>query len=214
MRILVTAGPTREYFDTVRFISNPSSGKMGYAVASVAATRGHDVVLVSGPVALTPPAGVRFVSVVSAAEMYEHSLAVFEGCDAAVMTAAVCDYRPSRRLDHKLKKRASPRPITLVPTRDIAAELGRTKGGRVVVGFAMEDHDHHANAEAKLHKKRCDAMVLNGIGNVGSDQAEVEILRAPDRWSRSVRGTKAKIALIVVGLVEALAGDRTDEACG
>ena len=181
-------------------------------MASAAATRGHDVVLVSGPVGLAPPAGVRVISVVSAAEMYEHSVASFEGCDAAIMTAAVCDYRPSRRLDHKLKKRATPRPITLVPTRDIAAELGRTKGRRVVVGFAMEDHDHHANAEAKLQKKRCDAIVLNGIGNVGSNHAAVEILRAPKRWSRPVRGTKAKIALIVVGLVEELVADCKGDA--
>lgn len=184
---------------------------MGYAVASEAAMRGHDVILVSGPVALTPPVGVRVVSVVSAAEMYEHSCAAFEACDAAVMTAAVCDYRPSRRLEHKLKKRGRPRPITLVPTRDIAADLGRIKGDRVLVGFAMEDHDHHANAEMKLHKKRCDAMVLNGIANVGGDHAEVEILRASGGWSQPTRGTKAKIASLVVDLVEGLAADRASE---
>lgn len=209
MRILVTAGPTREFFDTVRFISNPSSGKMGYAVASEAAARGHDVVLVSGPVALDRPEGVRVVSVVSAAEMYERSCAEFQTCAAAVMTAAVCDYRPTRTLDHKLKKRSRPRPITLVPTRDIAADLGRVKGERVVVGFAMEDQDHHANAEAKLHKKRCDAIVLNGIANVGADQAEVEILRASGGWTEPVQGSKARIAAVVVDLVEALVADRT-----
>jgi len=205
--MLVTAGPTREFFDTVRFISNPSSGKMGYAIATEAAKRGHKVVLVSGPVALPRPAGVRFVSVVSAVEMYEASLEAFESCEAAVMTAAVCDYRPSRRLEHKLKKRGRPRPITLVPTRDIAAELGGIKGDRVLIGFAMEDRDAHANAEAKLHKKRCDAMVLNGLANVGADRAQVEILRATGGWRPAVRGTKTKIASLVVDLVEELVSD-------
>ena len=208
MRMLVTAGPTREFFDTVRFISNPSSGKMGYAIASEAANRGHTVVLVSGPVALPSPSGVRVIPVVSAAAMFEESRTAFEGCDAAVMTAAVCDYRPSRTLEHKLKKRSRPRPITLVPTRDIAAELGRAKGNRVLVGFAMEDQNHHAHAEAKLHKKRCDAMVLNGIANVGGDRAEVEILRASGGWSPPMRGTKAKIASRVVDLVEQLVAER------
>jgi phosphopantothenoylcysteine decarboxylase / phosphopantothenate---cysteine ligase len=206
MHILVTAGPTREFFDTVRFISNPSSGRMGYAIADQAARRGHEVVLVSGPVELPDPPGVRVERVVSAAEMFDASVAAFETCDAAIMTAAVCDYRPSRRLDHKLKKQARVRPIQLQPTQDICAHLGRIKAGRVVIGFAMEDRDHRAHAEAKLKRKCCDAIVLNGLANVGGDEAEVEILTTGGGWTGPFFGSKADMAGRVVDLVERLSG--------
>ena len=202
MRIFVTAGPTREYFDTVRFISNPSSGKMGFAIAREAVRRGHDVVLIAGPVDLPDPAGVRVVRVISAAEMFDASVQLFKNADAGIMTAAVCDYRPSRTLDHKLKKQARVRPIQLRPTRDICAHLGRIKAGRIVIGFAMEDHDHRAHAEAKLKRKRCDIVVLNGIGNVGGDRAEVEVLDAKTGWSGPFTGTKSRIGGMVVGLAE------------
>lgn len=211
MRILVTAGPTREYFDTVRFISNPSSGKMGYAIAAEAAARGHDVVLVSGPVVLEDPPGVRVVHVISAEEMFDTANSLYEDCHAAVMTAAVCDYRPTRRLDHKLKKKNSVRPIQLQPTRDICAHFGRIKAGRVVVGFAMEDHDHRANAERKLKHKRCDAIVLNGIENVASDDAVIEVLRADRGWQSSVRGSKTVLAERIVNLVEDLLANKSRE---
>ena len=205
MRILVTAGPTQEYFDTVRFVSNPSSGKMGYAVAAEARRRGHSVVLVSGPVALPPPARVEVIRVTSAREMFEAAVDAFAACDAAVLTAAVCDYRPARRLDHKLKKQARPRHITLVPTADIAAHLGKIKGRRVVIGFAMEDHDHYRHAEQKLRRKNCDAIVLNGRTNIGADDATVEILTAGGRWTPPRKGTKARIAAIVLDLADQLA---------
>ena len=208
IRILITAGPTREFFDTVRFISNPSTGKMGYALAAAARERGHEVALVSGPVTIEPPDGVQVVSVVSAREMFEASCRLFEGCDAAILTAAVCDYEPARRLTHKLKKQPRVRRVTLKPTRDICAHLGSIKGGRVVVGFAMEDHDHRANAEAKLVRKRCDAIVLNGPENVGGDRAVVEILTADGAWSRPIRGSKQQIAEHVVRLTERLVEGR------
>ncbi len=208
MRMLITAGPTREFFDTVRFISNPSSGKMGYAIADCAARRGHTVVLVSGPVSLTPAPGVNVVHVESAEEMCVAATSAFERCDAAVMTAAVCDYRPTRRIDHKLKKQHRVRPIQLQPTTDICALLGQSKGDRVVIGFAMEDHDEHAHAEAKLHRKRCDAIVLNGIDNVGGDSARIEIFRAHTGWSRPFRGTKSRIAEKIVQLSEQIAKKR------
>lgn len=214
MRILVTAGPTREYFDTVRFISNPSTGKMGYAIAIELALRGHDVVLISGPVNLPPPEHVEVIHVESAEEMFQASTSIFETCHAAVMTAAVCDYRPARRLDHKLKKQNRPREIRLKPTRDILAHLGRVKGGRVLVGFAMEDHDHRNSAERKLRRKNCDAIVLNGIDNVGSDRASVEILRISSGWSKTFSGTKRRVARVVADLVEDLAGRPVDPERG
>jgi phosphopantothenoylcysteine decarboxylase/phosphopantothenate--cysteine ligase len=205
MRILVTAGPTREYFDTVRFISNPSSGKMGYAIAVEASQRRHQVVLVSGPVELPDPGGVELIRVVSAREMFEAAVLEFAKCQCAVMTAAVCDYRPSERLDRKLKKDNRSLSLSLEPTEDILAYLGTIKGNRALVGFAMEDHDHRANAEAKLQRKHCDAIVLNGLGNVGGDSAEVEIFRADTGWSPAIAGKKAAIAAAVVDLAEALA---------
>ncbi len=179
---------------------------MGYAIAAEAVRRGHQVVLVSGPVELPGPKGLDMIRVVSAREMFEATVSHFEECHAVVMTAAVCDYRPSRRLANKLKKRNRSRAINLQPTEDILAHLGKIKGDQVLVGFAMEDHDHHAHAEAKLRRKRCDAMVLNGIGNVGGKSAVVEILRVDGGWSGPFSGCKTRIAAEVVDLVESLAG--------
>jgi phosphopantothenoylcysteine decarboxylase/phosphopantothenate--cysteine ligase len=204
MHILVTAGPTREYFDTVRFLSNPSSGKMGYGIAAEAVARGHAVDLVTGPVELPPPQGVSVYRVVSAEEMFHVCDELFVKCHSLVMTAAVCDYRPSRTLDHKLKKQQRIRSIHLKPTQDILAHLGKIKGDRAVVGFAMEDHDHRAHAESKLRRKQCDAIVLNGISNVGSDGAEIDILCANSGWSPTVSGTKGEMAARVMDLVESL----------
>jgi len=204
MRLLVTAGPTREFFDSVRFISNPSSGKMGYAIAAQAARRGWKVDLISGPVELPPPKGVKVTRVVTAQEMFDAAAALFPRCLAAVMTAAVCDYRPATRLDHKLKKSHRARSLRLVPTPDIAARLGTSKGRRIVIGFAMEDHDEHRHAEAKLHRKRCDAIVLNGPANVGGNRATVEIFRTETGWNAPVVGSKIRIAKLVVDLVQLL----------
>ncbi len=183
---------------------------MGYAIAAEAARRGHEVVLVSGPVDLPRPRAVRVVDVVSAGEMLRECVGEFERCHAVVMTAAVCDYRPARRLHKKLKKQNRNRSILLQPTEDILARLGRMKGPRVIVGFAMEDHDRHKHAEAKLRRKRCDAIVLNGIGNVGSDDAEVQILRADDGWCTPRSGTKHQIASVIADLVEALTSIRRE----
>jgi len=204
LRILITAGPTREFFDSVRFISNPSTGKMGYALAVAALRRGHEVTLVSGPVALKPPGGCRCIHVVSAAEMADASKRAFRRADAAILTAAVCDYRPTHPLKRKLAKQSRPRPITLAPTEDIATSLGRVKKHRVIIGFAMEDHDHHAHAEAKLRRKRCDAIVLNGPENVGSDAAAIEIFHAAGHWSPACTGSKRAIATRIIRLTESL----------
>ncbi len=204
MNLLITAGPTREYLDTVRFLSNASTGRMGYAIAAEAARRGHQVVLVSGPVDITPPDGVELVRVVSAAEMLAASVAAFERADAAVMTAAVCDYRPVRRAGTKLPKAAQAVSVELEPTTDICAHLGAIKGSRVVVGFAMEDHDHHAHAEEKLRRKHCDAIVLNDVATAGASGGTIEIFRADGGWDAARAGTKAQLAVAVVDLAENL----------
>ncbi len=208
MRILITAGPTREFFDTVRFISNPSSGKMGYALARAAKRRGHEVVLVSGPVALRPPAGVETIDVTSAAEMSRACKKAFVDCDAVIATAAVCDYRPESRLDHKLKKRAKTRSIRLLPTEDILAGLGRRKGKRVVIGFAMEDHSAHRNAESKLRRKNLDAILLNGPENIGGNRARMELLVQGREWEAWKPASKASVATRVIQLAEELSETR------
>ena len=212
MNILVSAGPTREYFDSVRFISNPSSGKMGYALAREAARRGHRVTLVSGPVSLEAPKGVRVVRVVSAAEMASACKRAFRTADVTFMTAAVCDYRPHGRVSYKKPKKARPLRVVLEPTEDIAAALGRRKGRRMIIAFAMEDHDPHAHAERKLHKKNCDLIVLNGPENVGRDRAVVELFSPEAGWTGPFRGTKEQVARRLVRVAERLAGLRTSRS--
>ena len=167
-RIVVTAGATIEAIDPVRFISNHSTGKMGYAIAGALAARGGDVTLVSGRTALPTPAGVQRTDVLSAAEMYDAATAAFDRADGAVMCAAVADYTPDTVSETKIKKCGGEMCITLRRTRDIAAELGARKGSRLLVGFALETHDEQANAEAKLAKKNFDFIVLNSLRDAGA----------------------------------------------
>lgn len=205
MKILITAGPTREYFDTIRFVSNPSSGKMGYALAAAAAARGHDVTLVSGPVSIPPPAGVRTVLVISGAEMAAAVKAAWPAQDAAIMAAAVCDYRPARQLPKKMPKSNKPLVLRLLATEDILRSCGAAKRpGQVLVGIALEDHDGRAHTEAKLQRKNCDAFVLNGPANIGSDLADVEVLVAGQGWTPWRRASKERVAARLIRLVEAL----------
>jgi len=208
LHVVITSGPTREFFDAVRFISNPSTGRMGYAIAAAAARRGHRVTLISGPVELRAPANVEVVRVTTAAEMAEATRRAFQNADAAVFTAAVCDYRPKQRADRKVAKSAKPKSVVLEPTEDIAASLGSIKGDRITIGFAMEDHNGRAHAERKLQRKRCDAIVLNGPRNVGSRDAEVSFLRAGGKWEAWPPGTKAQIALRLIRCVENLAVEK------
>ena len=202
MKLLVSAGPTREFFDSVRFISNPSSGRMGYAIAREAARRGHEVALVSGPVTLKPPKGVNIVRVTTAAEMARACKRAFRQADVAVMTAAVCDYRPAQPSKQKLAKQARAKRVLLEPTEDIAATLGRSKGNRILVAFAMEDHDARRHAERKLEKKNCDLIVLNGPENVGGDRAVVELFTPASGWSKPIRGSKSAVARRLVRIIE------------
>lgn len=165
---VVTAGPTIEPIDPVRFISNHSSGKMGYAIAETLAEKGARVTLVSGRTALATPAGVERVDVLTAEEMYRATVAAFEEADGAVMCAAVADYTPTEVATEKLKKSDADLQIPLKRTRDIAAELGRTKGQKILVGFAMETQNEAANATQKLTKKNFDFIVLNSLREAGA----------------------------------------------
>lgn len=163
MRILVTAGPTREFMDPVRFISNRSSGKMGYAVAIAARNRGHEVVLVSGPVALAAPVGVTVIPVVSAAEMLAAVSGNLDSCDVLVMAAAVSDWRPAVVSGQKLKKLKREPDLRLEPTADILQTLKPRKGNRVFVGFAAETEQVEAEARRKLVSKGLDLIIANDV---------------------------------------------------
>ncbi|MGE5488348.1 MAG: bifunctional phosphopantothenoylcysteine decarboxylase/phosphopantothenate--cysteine ligase CoaBC [bacterium] len=175
--VLVTAGPTQEALDPVRFLSNRSSGKMGYAIAEAAARRGARVVLVSGPVSLPEPIGVRVVRVTTAAEMRAAVLAELEAASIVVKAAAVADYRPREVADHKIKKSGAAMTLELEATPDILAEIGSRKGSRLVVGFAAETGDPESEARRKLEAKNCDMVVGNLIGTAfASDENEVVLV--------------------------------------
>lgn len=164
-KVLVTAGPTTEAIDPVRYISNRSSGKMGYAVARRAAERGAEVLLVSGPTALQPPDGVRFVQVESACQMREAVLAEYAECDVVIMAAAVADYRVAEPADHKIKKTGDNQEMVLRLLRnpDILQELGETKQRQFLVGFAAETHNLEEYARCKLAAKHADLLVANDV---------------------------------------------------
>ena len=167
-RVMVTAGATIEAIDPVRYISNHSTGKMGYAIADALAKRGAEVVLVSGKTALATPQGVRRVDVLSAEDMYEASVAEFESADCAVMCAAVADYTPVVVSDSKIKKNDDSFSLELRKTKDIARELGKVKGARKLVGFALETDNEQVNAEKKLAEKNLDMIVLNSLRDEGA----------------------------------------------
>lgn len=167
--ILVTAGPTHETIDPVRFLSNASSGKMGYAIAAAAAAHGAHVTLISGPVELPVPAGVGVVRVTTAREMYDATVDAFEYADAAILAAAVSDYRPTTAADHKLKKSHEPLDtLKLVETDDILRDISKQRGKRIVIGFAAETSDVVENAQHKLARKGCDLIVANDVSREDS----------------------------------------------
>ncbi len=163
MNILVTAGPTREAIDPVRYLSNRSSGKMGYAVAAVAAARGHAVHLISGPVCLSPPAGVTVTQVVSAQAMLRAVEARFAWCQALVMCAAVADWRPRAPASEKIKKHDGVMSLELEPTPDILRRITPGKAHRIVVGFAAETVSPDAHAATKLKAKNLDYIIANDV---------------------------------------------------
>ena len=167
-KILITAGPSREPLDPVRYISNRSSGKMGYALARAALRRGAEVVLVSGPTALPAPAGARVIGVNTASEMHAVTLQEFTRCTSAIMAAAVADYRPVQTATKKIKKGSTAVEVQLEPNPDILKELGAIKDGKFLVGFAAETEDLAANATKKLHAKNLDMIVANDVTLEGS----------------------------------------------
>lgn len=180
-KILITAGPTYEKIDPVRFIGNYSSGKMGFALAAECAHRGAEVTLVAGPVGLPTPEGVKRIDVESCQEMFEASVDAFPQMDAAILCAAVADFRPEQTATQKIKREKDDLVIRLQPTHDIAAHLGQMKtGSQRLVGFALETNDEEVNAQKKLKKKNFDFIVLNSTRNKGttfrSDDNQISII--------------------------------------
>ena len=206
-RVLVTAGATIEAIDPVRYISNHSTGKMGYAIADALAKRGAEVVLVSGKTALQTPQGVRRVDVLSAEDMYKASVAEFEACDCAVMCAAVADYTPVAVSESKIKKSDDTFSIELRKTKDIARELGKVKGARKLVGFALETDNEQMNAEKKLAEKNLDMIVLNSLRDEGAgfgyDTNKVTFIDASQREELPL-ASKAEVAERIADRIEKL----------
>ncbi len=178
MKLLVSAGPTREKIDPVRFVSNRSSGKMGYAIAAAGKELGWETTLVSGPPALPPVPGLEFIATESAAEMAEAMQCLFPAADLTVMAAAVADYRPVRSFEQKLKKQPGPLVIEFERTEDILATLGGSKrSDQRLVGFAAESENLLVNAEAKLRRKNLDWIVANSVSaGFGTDTDTVTVL--------------------------------------
>ena len=202
-RVLVTAGPTRERIDPVRYLSNDSSGKMGFAIAAAAVAAGHEVTLIAGPVVLETPKGVKRIDVESAREMLAEMRSAFPECDTLFMAAAVCDFRPARRLRGKWRKkdvgqeRAS---LELIPNPDILGSITRRKGDRLVVGFALETSDGLRRATEKLERKRMDYVVLNGPSALNAAKTSVKILGRDGSQRDLVGRTKSAVAKVLVAL--------------
>jgi phosphopantothenoylcysteine decarboxylase / phosphopantothenate---cysteine ligase len=204
MHFLITAGGTREYIDPVRFISNASSGKMGYALAATVLKAGHEVTLITAPTALKPPAGSAVVPAESAAQMFAAVKEHFPECDCLIMAAAVSDFTPVRRSKTKIKKQegqAKP-TLQLKPTADILKWAGRHKAaGQIVVGFALEDRNLRANAEKKLRDKHLDMIVANAPEAINAETSTVHIRTPGADWIELAAKSKAVIAKKIVALI-------------
>jgi phosphopantothenoylcysteine decarboxylase / phosphopantothenate---cysteine ligase len=205
--VLVTAGPTREFMDPVRFLSNPSSGKMGYDLAAEALRRGAKVVLVSGPSALLPPAGAELHKVTTAAEMKEAVLRAFAKADIVLMAAAVSDFRFKDVRPGKARKSDVAGALEIEQTEDILALLGKKKKRQILVGFAAETGDILRNAREKMAAKKADLMVANLVGEgrgFGSDENEVRIIQPSGRVRETPRLSKREISRILFDEIEAV----------
>jgi len=204
LRVVVTAGPTREHVDPVRYLSNESSGRMGFAIAAAAVEAGHQVTLIAGPVALETPKGVRRVDVVSAREMLAALREYFPPADALFMAAAVADYRPRTRRRGKWKAKEAEEGEVLLPlirNPDLLASVARRKGPRTVVAFALETSDGPRRALAKLKAKNADYIVLNDASALNARSTSVRVLDGTGEVARWTRRAKSVVARHLVGLL-------------
>jgi len=202
--ILITSGPTRQYLDPVRYLSNASSGKMGASLAQAALDLGHDVTIVSGPVAIKYPDAATVVDVISTQEMLDAAGKAFPKCDGVIAAAAPCDFKPKDIAEQKIKKSSQTLELQFVPTVDILAELGSSKRtNQWSVGFALETEDGPARALKKLVKKNCDLIVLNGPTAIDSSENQIDIIAPAGEVALSVAGRKETVAKEILGVIQA-----------
>ncbi len=202
-RILITSGPTRQYLDPVRYLTNASSGRMGRTLAEAALALGHEVVIVSGPVEVSYPPAAEVHPVTSTEDMLAASRRLFESCDGLIGAAAPCDYRPVHVEEQKISKTGAPLVLHLVETDDVVATLGSSKRpDQWVVGFALETEDHRLRALAKAEKKSCDLMVLNGPEAMNSPDNRVEVLDRKGTVVAEFAGAKETVAIGILGVIQ------------
>ncbi len=202
-RILITSGPTRQYIDPVRYISNASSGRMGCCLVNAALGLGHEVVVVSGPVDLEYPSAAHVIDVVSTDELFDVCKREFPNCDGLIGAAAPCDYKPVEIADHKIRKTGSSLEIKLVETEDVVAYLGSIKREHQwSVGFALETEDARFRALSKLIRKSCNLVVLNGVAAIDSDINHVEIISEDGTIVATQSGAKQNVADVVLRVIQ------------
>ena len=205
MRIIITAGGTREYIDPVRFISNASSGRMGCALAGAALKAGHEVTLILAPVAQKPPDGAELVSVETAAQMFEEVRKHFRKCDCLIMAAAVADYTPAHPAKTKIRKTGESLIVTFKPTTDILKWAGKNKKkNQIVIGFALEDRDLRIRAEKKLEEKNLDMIIANTSAAIGAEKSDVQIKMPGREWVTLPTAGKAAVAGKIISMAESL----------
>ncbi len=201
-RILITSGPTRQYLDPVRYLTNASSGRMGSALAEASLALGHEVVVVSGPVDVDYPAGAEVIPVVSTEEMLAASREAFAHCEGLIGAAAPSDYRPVQVETNKISKTGEPLLLKLVETDDVVATLGAEKANRWVVGFALETEDHRLRALAKLERKCCDLIVSNSVEAMHAIDNHVEILDPAGAVLKEAAGSKTLVAQEILAIIQ------------
>ena len=202
-RILITSGPTRQYLDPVRYLTNASSGRMGRELAAAALAQGHEVIVVSGPVSVEYPAEAQVRQVISTEELLAVCQELFPACDGVIGAAAPCDYRPLRIEEQKIAKTGQPLVLSLVETPDVMATLGANKrAGQWLVGFALETEDQRFRALTKLIKKSCDLIVLNGPSAMDAADNDVEVLDKSGSVVAAFRGSKQAVARGILSTID------------
>jgi len=203
-RILITSGPTRQYLDPVRYLTNASSGRMGRALVQAALELGHQVLVVTGPVNVEYPAAAEVIPIISTEELLDVCRREFVRCDGLIGAAAPCDYRPVHVEEHKIAKTGQPLQLHLVETPDVVATLGAEKRkDQWVVGFALETDDARFRAITKLERKSCDLIVLNGPAAMDSLENEVEVLDRAGNTAASLQGSKESVAQGILQVIQA-----------
>ena len=208
-RILITSGPTRQYLDPVRYLTNASSGRMGRALAQAALELGHEVVVVSGPVGIEYPSAAKVRQIVATDELLAVCQELFPTCDGVIGAAAPCDYRPVRVEERKIAKTGEPLVLNLVETPDVMATLGASKRPEQwLVGFALETDDQRFRALAKLQRKSCDLMVLNGPSAMDAADNQVEVLDKSGSVVSSFSGKKELVAQEILRVIQKILVER------